>query len=175
MNLEQSFKLYLTKTKGLSRRTVKNYLVDYRHFVDWLKKAQGEISTKENLQGLESPTLKVEESAEKKDQKLTKITKNLLKRYRAYLSSSDVAKSTVKRRLSTIRIFCQFLLNQNLIDKDPSVGLENPSDTTPEEKKIEELITKFRRHLDSENLSPNTVKNYVADARNYLEWTVNAE
>lgn len=175
MDVSQAFKLYLSKTKGLSKRTVKNYLSDYRNFIDWLKKASGETSVKENLQGLKSSTLKVGELTEVGE--LGQITPNLLKRYRAYLSSSDLAKSTVKRRLSTIRIFCQFLLDQNLIDKDPSLGLENPTDTTPEEEKINDLITKFRRFLDNENMSPNTVKNYVADARGYLEWSmaVNAE
>jgi integrase/recombinase XerD len=156
--LERNFKLYLLHSKNLTERTVKNYLVDFRHFIDWLKNSQGNLSQVEELGQIHQ-----------------KITSKTLKKYQTYLSATDLAKSTVKRRLSTLRIFCQFLLDQNLIKTDPSFGLENPSETGPKQEKINQLTTKFERYLKSQDASQNTVKNYLADVKNYLEWAVNAE
>ena len=151
MNLEDQFKNYLLKTRGLSKRTVKNYLSDFNIFCDWLELALPK-------------TNKISQ----------KITLNSLKRYRNYLSSSELAKSTVKRRLSTVRIFCQFLLSQGMIKTDPSIELENPSEDSPEDEKIDNLVTKFERYLDNQGLSKNTAKNYLADVKNYLEWAASS-
>jgi len=149
MNLEDQFKNYLLQERELSRRTVKNYLSDFSNFWNWLDLALPKI-----------------------DKISQKITLNSLKRYRKYLSSTELAKSTVKRRLSTVRIFCQFLLSQGMIKTDPSIELENPSEDSPEDEKIDNLVTKFERYLDNQGLSRNTAKNYLADVKNYLEWAV---
>ncbi len=165
MNLETQFKNYLLKTRGLSKRTVKNYLSDFNSFCDWLENIS-EFTPPRWPNGLLGRCKEAEISQ--------KITLNTLKKYRNYLSSLELAKSTVKRRLSTVRIFCQFLLSQNLIDQDPSIELENPSTLTSEEEEIKQLITKFDRYLENQGLSKNTAKNYLADVKNYLEWAVNS-
>ncbi len=187
MYLEKSFRLYLKETKGLTKRTVKNYLSDYRHFWEWMvtvlgkgdeaRVGNGNRSSKFGTPNLtDTPNGHLNHNRRTINHEfLINITPKLLKKYSAYLSSSDLAKSTVKRRLSTVRIFCQFLLDQNLIKSDPSIELENPSDTDPKEEKISQLTTDFRRHLKNQGASENTIKNYLADARSYLEWALNAE
>jgi site-specific recombinase XerD len=162
MNFEEQFKNYLLQERELSKRTIKNYLSDYNHFWDWLEKV-AKVTPPRWPNGLLGRCKKIQISQ--------KITLNSLKRYRNYLSSTELAKSTVKRRLSTVRIFCQFLLSQGLLDQDPSIELENPSENSPEEEKIDNLVTKFERYLDNQGLSKNTAKNYLADIKNYLEWT----
>ena len=61
-----------------------------------------------------------------------------------------------------------------MIKTDPSIELENPSNSSPEGEKIDNLVTKFERYLDNQGLSKNTAKNYLADVKNYLEWAASS-
>jgi len=152
LDLENSFKIYLSKVRKVNPRTIKNYLSDFRHFWQWLKLKS---LAKENQ--VLSPLLII-----------TKIDFSVLENYKKYLSANKIAKSTTKRRLATIRVFCQFCLNQHWITKNPALGLTNPTNTTPKEKEINDLISKFGAYLKSQGSSKNTVKNYTADVRQYL-------
>lgn len=141
---EKQFKLYLKKTKELTGNTVRNYLSDFRCFCSWLK---------------ENGKIKIED-----------ITPLLLIKYKTHLLTNRIAKATAKRRLSTIRIFCQFCLNQQLLKKNPALELENPSDISPQKKEINDWLSKFGAYLKTEGMTKNTIKNYVADIRGFLAW-----
>jgi len=148
-SLENSFKLYLSTTRGLAARTVKNYLSDFRHFWGWL-------------------ILTTQTPIEPKDNLIARITPSLLSRYKSYLLTNDIAKSTVKRRLATVRIFCQFCLDQRWLKQNPALKLENPPSADAGEKEIHRLLSQFGAYLKKQRASKNTVKNYVADVRQYL-------
>ena len=159
--LENSFKLYLSITRGLSSRSVKNYLSDWRHFWQWLTLtliSRGKIKDRNFI----SPNLI-----------LSSITPTILNRYKIYLSANNIAKSTVKRRLATVRIFCQFCLDQGWLRQNPALGLENPRFLEPEtarNKEIDDLVSRFGLWLKQQGASKNTIKNYVADIRQYFRW-----
>ena len=153
LDLENSFKLYLSKIRKVNPITIKNYLSDFRHFWQWLK-----LKTLADENQTPSPLLIV-----------AKIDSQILENYKKYLSANKIAKSTVKRRLSTVRVFCQFCLNQRLVNRNPALGLTNPiKKIDRKEKEINDLISQFGAHLKSQGSSKNTIKNYVADIRQYL-------
>ena len=147
-SLENSFKLYLSTTRGLTARTVKNYLSDFRHFWSWLILATRTIKPQKKI--------------------IAKITPLLLFRYKSYLLTNNIAKSTVKRRLATVRIFCQFCLDQRWLKQNPALRLENPPSANAREKEIHRLLSQFGAYLKKQRASKNTIKNYVADVRQYL-------
>lgn len=157
--LEKSFKLYLSLTKKLSSRSVKNYLSDWRHFWQWLTLtliSQGKIGPQEAI---------------KSESVIPWLNVDLLDRYKIYLSANNIAQSTVKRRLATVRIFCQFCLDQGWLKQNPALFLENPrpgKEKTGLEKEINDLLSRFGLWLKEQGASKNTIKNYVADVRKYL-------
>jgi integrase/recombinase XerD len=57
--------------------------------------------------------------------------------YLIYLQKKGRAMSTISRNLASIRSFYQFLLKNNVIDKDPTVGLESPK----VEKKAPQILS----------------------------------
>src|SRR3989344_4172145 len=131
---------------GVSRNTYKNYLSDLLHFFDWTS-SQGYSITPEGL----SQTL----------------VPQFLALYRDHLiSHSPVA--TANRRLSTIRKFCQFAYSQSIPPADPSANLTNISQPlSPQEA----ILGRFRSLLKSEGASIVTIKNYLSDARHYMQFS----
>ena len=146
-SLESSFRFYLQNNRGLSLVSIKNYLSDYRQFVRWLE----------------------EQSAEYKFDP-SKINHQTLENFKTYLLSRKIAKTTVKRKLATIRVFCQFCLNQQLLTVNPALELENPKQKSIFKTNLEQVSTKFSRWLKQDGASKNTIKNYLADIKNYLIW-----
>ncbi len=157
--LERTFQLYLLKIRNLSPRSVKNYLSDFRQFWKWLLSHSSRL-----LRDGETTLSKWREQTFQ----IQSITPQLLSDYKNHLLTSNISKSTTKRKLATIRIFCQFCLNQNWMKKNPALELENPSRLGPKEKEVHDLLSKFGSYLKTENMSKNTIKNYIADARQYL-------
>ena len=152
LDLENSFRLYLSKVRTLNPITVKNYLSDFRHFWQWFRfKALGEKNEPK------SPLLMIQ-----------KMDSSTLEGYKKYLFSNRIAKSTARRRLATVRIFCQFCLNQQWISRNPALELKNPVKINSKEKEINNLLSKFGSYLKNQGSSKNTVKNYIADTRQYL-------
>jgi len=154
--LKKSFELYLSNTKRLSSRSVKNYLSDWHHFWQWLTLVLTSRNKIKNQNWTSADLI------------INSITPSILNRYKIYLSTNNIAKSTVKRRLATVRIFCQFCLDQQWLKQNPALGLKNPSPIEPKEKEINDLLSKFGAYLKQHGASKNTIKNYVADVRAYL-------
>ena len=80
---------------------------------------------------------------------------------------------TVNRRLSTLRHLSRFLVSTQVIDSDFMQGIEN-STTAKEVKQIRisdhPSIEEFRGYLESEKISPNTIKNYLSDIKQFFNW-----
>jgi site-specific recombinase XerD len=153
------FKLYLTESKALSKITVKNYLSDLRHFLSWLDlklQSRGKVSPKKGPSGSEMIY------------KLQNITPQLLNGYKQYLLSNNIAKSTINRRLATVRLFCQFCYDEGLLEQNLARSLTNLSVERSTDEKVHDLVSRFGAYLKKQGASKSTIKNYTADVRSYL-------
>jgi site-specific recombinase XerD len=156
-DLPNSFKAYL-KVKGASQNTIKNYLADLNHFLAWLELTlRGQnIALDRSLPELFSRYFEP----------------NYLAKYNNYLVQNQLPISTVNRRLSTLRTFGGFCLSQAWIKENPAkkisnVAIQQDSNLATGEEKI---LDGFKKHLEAEKTSTNTVKNYLADIKNFLTW-----
>ncbi|MBU2592545.1 site-specific integrase [Patescibacteria group bacterium] len=149
--IKTAFSFYLTKVRKSSPVTVKNYLSDLGQFFQWA-----------------DDRLKAQNSTFE----IGKIDSLLLDQYRSQLLTEEIAKSTVRRRLATIKVFCQFCLNQRLLEKNPSLGLGSSSEKNPIEKQINDWASLFGSYLKEQGAGKSTIKNYAADVKNYLKWTL---
>lgn len=153
MNLPKTFALYL-KTQGVSKTTIKNYQSDLRHFLAWM-----ELS----LRTRNLPIFQDEASLIGRY-----LNQKLVDEYKNYLTA-NLPTSTTNRRLSSLRLFCKFCLSQSWILQNP---LKEISNARPVKKDHEEAVGRFKSLLEKEKCSTNTIKNYLADIRaflNYLE------
>lgn len=144
------FKAYLESKRKVSKTTVKNYLSDLRFFASWL--------SHNNELNLEV---------------LAKINQSNLGKYKRFLLSQKSAKSTVNRRLASLRVFCQFCYQNKLLANDYTQTISNLPKVKPADKKIHDLVSKFGKYLKNHRSSRNTIKNYTADVRKYLLTAVN--
>lgn len=93
--------------------------------------------------------------------------------YKAHLASSTASKLTINRRLSTLRKFGTFLVEENILDTNFTTNLENFSVATKKiqnSSKIKDDIAGFEEYLATQGVSKNTMKNYSADIRQFLAW-----
>lgn len=98
----QGFLSYLSVEKGYSEATVRSYGTDLDQFDEFIRTRR---------RSLERPE---------------RISKDLIRAFLAELHRRRVTKSTMARKLSSIRAFFRFLLKHQLVLKDPSVGVRNP-------------------------------------------------
>jgi len=145
--LKQPFANYLKTTRGLNPVSIKNYLSDFTQFARWV------IKTTEN-----------------NSFEASKIDHQLIESFKKYLLSKKIAKSTVKRKLATLRTFCQFCLNQKILTVDPSLPVRNPKKKASKSEKTKQLVNDFSTWLKACGASKNTIKNYIADIKSYLNW-----
>lgn len=99
------------------------------------------------------------------------FTPEALVNYQSQLTK-DVAIATRNRHLSTLRSFLQFCHSQGLIANFfyssllAALTIQKPDKTSKEA-----LLSSFEEYLQSEGASRSTIKNYVADVRQFLTWT----
>jgi len=143
--LVRSFSLYL-KAKNVSPATLRNYLADARHFLNWL-----------NLPF--NDPYKIAQS----------ITEETLKKYQQFLQENNIATSTINRRFSTLRQLGRFFISQGWSKKNPVKKVGN---ITAEKRNDfpQQLMEKFAKSLKDEGKSSTTIRNYLSDLRGYLEW-----
>lgn len=157
MNLSKTFKIYL-KTQGVSPLTVKNYLSDLRHFLGWME--------------LFLRTKNLPFSPDEPKYLSQSFNQNLVEKYQSYLTTNSLPPTTINRRLSTLRTFAKFCLSQAWISENPTKHISNitiKQNSNQEEKKVEEkMLAEFREALLKERNSPNTIKNYLSDIREFL-------
>ncbi len=105
------FLYFLDVEKGLAKNTLESYGRDLKSFFSFI-----------NKNGHKS---------------LLEISRNDITSYLLYLHKKGRATSTISRNLASIRSFYHFLLNEQVLDKDPSSNLESPK----QEKKLPEILT----------------------------------
>jgi site-specific recombinase XerD len=159
MDLPKTFTIYL-KTQGFSAITVRNYLCDLRHFLGWM-----ELS----LRGQNLPFTPEE------PQLLGQyFNQALVEKYRSYLACNQLPVSTINRRLSTLRTFAQFCLSQAWIVENPTKEINNIQHTTNNKGNQGKILEEFKDYLEAQKTSSNTIKNYLADIREFLNFVASA-
>jgi site-specific recombinase XerD len=148
-NFTSLFKAYLQDTRKVSKLTTKNYLSDLRFFTSWLS---------------DSNTLNLD--------LISSIDKKTLLNYKQFLLSKKSAKSTTNRRLASLRVFCQFCFVNNLLAKNYAQTISGLPEVKPTDKKIHDLVSKFGNYLKNQRSSRNTIKNYTADVKKYLDFAI---
>lgn len=82
------------------------------------------------------------------------VNKTTIITYLVYLQKIGRAPSTVSRNLASVRSFYQFLLNEGIVKKDPTVNLQSPKN----EKKLPQILTPKEVELLLEQPDLNTSK-----------------
>ena len=150
-NLEASFKKFLI-AENVSPITLKNYLSDLRHFLGWTiikLKAKNKNFLLENIDYLDF---------------LKKIDESIVEEYKNYLLVNAIPVKTINRRLSTIRKFFSFCINQGWLNKNPAKKVKNEVKSLDKER----ILKSFQEDLEKENLDENTIKNYLTTIREFL-------
>ncbi|WP_427339229.1 site-specific tyrosine recombinase XerD [Caloranaerobacter sp. DY30410] len=82
------------------------------------------------------------------------VNKTTIITYLVYLQKIGRAPSTVSRNLASVRSFYQFLLNEGIVKKDPTVNLQSPKN----EKRLPQVLTPKEVELLLEQPDLNTSK-----------------
>lgn len=138
----------------VSRITVSNYKSDIHIFFVWLQH-------RVRLSGVFSETF---------SDILPFFKKEVGKQYKDYLAQMKLPASSVNRSLSSLRRLSRFLLERGFLSFDFMEETSNLSKDLKQSGKSEPLLKDFERFLSLESPSKNTVKNYVSDVRQFLNW-----
>lgn len=142
-NFEAAFRQFLI-AGNFKPVTIKNYLSDLRHFFGWLILKLK--VTKPNLD------LSLNDEVEV----IKKIDSQLVFEYKKYLTSNNLPIRTIKRRLSTLRTFFAFCINQNWLESNPAKNTEK------------NLLALFKNALEKEKIDQKTIKSCLDDVQEFL-------
>lgn len=97
------------------------------------------------------------------------FTVNLL---RTYLSSI-YGQNNYNHQLASLRLFCQYCQDQLLVSADIfNQATRQPSHSgNSENTSLDNLLAEFNSFLQHQKASPNTIRNYLSDVRDYLTWS----
>jgi site-specific recombinase XerD len=84
--------------------------------------------------------------------------------------AQDAGQNNHARHLASISKFCQFALDQQLIDVNPFSLAKKHAQNPPETRDLEVLLTQFAQNLSRQHKSPITVRNYLGDIRQYIRF-----
>jgi len=155
-DLIKSFENYLLNSIKISKKSLKYYRSDLAHFIGWIF--------------LKIKTLGI--LADDFNQAIPFLSNNLIGEYKSFLSSNNVALKTINRRLSTLRHFSKYLVLNDLMHFD---FMDNISNIQNEDSSSfhEHVVINFSKFLESQKVSHNTSKNYIADVNQFLSWINN--
>jgi len=154
-NLEADFLLFL-KSANIAEITLKNYLSDINHFFGWL---EFYLKSK-NLQ------FTIYNS-----QFVTKwFTQEIIREYKNFLAANNIPRKTVNRRLSTLRKFGSFCVSQQWLKENPAKQIANVTEHGTANMEHEGVLREFETSLKNEGQTPVTIKNYLSDIRQFLNW-----
>lgn len=146
MELLAIYKKYLqAKKRGASKNTVKNYIADVKRFVAWY----------ESHFGLHF--------------NVKRLNRECVSLYKDQLNKLDYSEASRDRFIASVKNFFCFLKDQKLIASTPfedEILLnKQPKDSI--------LIHEFKLHLLGKKLSKVSIKNYLADLKQFIDWMGN--
>ena len=143
------------KLSELSNNSIRFYKSDISSFVSWLKlelRKTGILS--DNFKDL-LPFLKA----------------SFAQDYKNYLFAAGTPHVSINRKLSALRRLSDFLYSKEYLSFDFTKNLQNISTTASKKVVNFYAITEdFRKHLEKNKASKNTIKNYLADIHHFLNW-----
>ncbi len=129
----ESFINFLRTQKNLSEHTAKSYRSDLKHFLQYAQEAQ--------LAGPEDVDLKN------------------IRNYLSQLYETGYARSTISRRLATLRSFFRYLCQVDKIENNPLIMVRTPKQT--------KHLPQFLYHDEVEELLDDSVKKKKLEIRDY--------
>lgn len=151
--IKKEFVEYLDSL-GLSPKSHKNYRSDLSHFLEWaILKIRSFGSYVESLSEI-----------------IPFLTDDLAREYKNYMRENAAPAKTINRRLSTLRHLSRFLTASQIIDSDFMNGIENIGANQKKKPEIKPVISNFKSYLEAERVSPNTIKNYLSDVKQFMSW-----
>ena len=152
----RAFEQYLRQELKVTSKTIRNYRSDLAHFSGWA------------CLYLQARGVNVAET----EQLVPHLSAGLVAQYKNYHQENKIPFSTINRRLSTLRNFGRFLTCAGLTASDPMQIIENvhKEEASGAEEKLEAVLTQFKSHLEAQNVSASTLKNYMSDTKQFLAW-----
>ena len=152
-SIKKEFVNYLDSC-GLSPKSHKNYRSDLSHFLGWaILKIRTFGSYAESLTEI-----------------VPFLSSKLVLEYKNYMTQNAAPAKTVNRRLSTLRHLAKFLTATQIVDSDFMDSVENISLSQNKKPGPDPIIGSFRSFLEAEKVSPNTIKNYLSDIKQFMSW-----
>lgn len=149
-NLEANFRTYLLAVINLKAITVKNYLSDIRYFIGWYQQQRTESELLGSLKALDRESIEA---------------------YKHYLQASNLPSTTINRRLSTVRMFCKFLIDQNILSINPAQHMVNVGSKAKDPIHINtpvQLDPAFLTHLSHKGLHESEISTIQTDVTEFL-------
>jgi site-specific recombinase XerD len=149
---------------GVSENTAKFYESDINHFTEWF------IIKIQELGGV----------AQNLTESTPYLARSLAGEYKDYLINSHTPTATLNRKLSSLRKLGKFFRETKIVDFDFTEDLTNLTKsksqqaTKPKSVETQVIIKAFRNYLTYREVSPNTIKSYLSDIRQFLDWLPNA-
>lgn len=158
-NLNTNFINYLIRETKASKVTLRYYKSDLTHFTGWLL-------LRARVWGILADGL---------SELLSIINFKVVCEYKDYMITNNTPSKTINRRFSTLRHLSKFMLATGIATSDFMVGVTNISSIIPKEPKspAESVIVDFKKHLEKEQVSQSTIKNYLSDVNQFLNWIQN--
>ncbi len=122
------FLTHLRVVKNASEHTIRNYAIDLNALKNFIESQQfPEIAT-EDLPPKIDHHVPYSERSQDRDTliKIEDIDKKFIRRFLADLTSKDHNKSTIVRRLSSLRTFFRYALAEKFITHNPTEEIESP-------------------------------------------------
>jgi len=117
-SLINAFIEYISVERGLAKNTIDSYHRDLKDYISYLNK--------ENIYNIDS------------------TTRTVIVSYLLYMQKQGKASSSISRTCAAIKAFYHFLMNERLIESDPTVNLDTP--------KLEQRLPRVLTVDDVENL-----------------------
>ena len=137
----QEFLNYLSFEKRFSDHTGKCYGADLKQFGDFLSASKDGASSQPDQGSSEYQTSGqttgvATQTQAQLDQMLLSVDVNTVRSYMALLNDKGYSKSTVARKLATLRSFYKFLVKRNQIASNPVTAIRTPK----QEKKLPNFL-----------------------------------
>lgn len=151
-NFRKQFEDHLVMKLGVSKNTLKFYKSDLNHFIKWFS---------HQMRTTGYVFFKLQEA-------VINLNPGWVEEYKESLESPH---KTINRRLSTLRHFARFLLDNSYLHFNFMEGVVNVGVTKKVEVPREAiLIEQFEEYLRHEKISSNSIKNYLSDVRHFMGW-----
>lgn len=157
-SLLPDFQNYLTYEKRFSEHTAKCYGADLGQFCAFLGSedsadgtpAQADQANHVDSQGHSqagAATMVAQQSATNIDQKVLAVDVTDIRRYMSSLNEKGYSRTTVARKLATLRSFYKFLVKRGVVQGNPVMGVRTPR----QEKKLPRFLEyeEVKRLLDT--------------------------